>query len=81
MITNRDITERKQMEEALRENQRLLTSINETALAGIAVVDVRGQLRSGQPHLQRAFIGYPAAELIGKHFTMILPPDAHEDGH
>ena len=79
VITNRDITERKQMEEALRQNQRLLTSINETALAGIAVVDERGnyvQVNS----TYSSILGYPAAELIGKHFTVILPPDAQEDG-
>ncbi|MEO8394368.1 MAG: PAS domain S-box protein, partial [Chloroflexota bacterium] len=79
VITNRDITERKQIEEALRENQRLLTSINETALAGIAVVDVNGdyvQVNSTYCDIY----GYPAAEMIGKHFTMILPPELREDG-
>ena len=78
VITNRDITERKQMEEALRENQRLLTSINETALAGIAVVDVNGIY----VQVNRAYAsiyGYSAAEMIGQHSSMILPPELRQE--
>ena len=78
VITNRDITDRKQMEEALRQNQRLLTSINETALAGIAVVDSSGHYVQANSTYCSIF-GYPTAELIGKHFTIILPPDVHEE--
>ena len=67
VVTNRDITERKQTEEALRENQKLLTSIYDTALVGIAVVDAQGCY----VQVNRAFCeiyGYSAAEVIGKHF-------------
>ena len=79
VITNHDITERKQAEEALRENQRLLSSINDTVLAGIAVVDAEGNY----VQINRTYAdiyGYSASEMIGKHFTMILPPESREAG-
>ncbi len=78
VITNRDITDRKQMEEALRQNQRLLSSINDTALAGIAVVDEAGHYVQVNSTYSSIF-GYPAVELIGKHFTLTLPPDSHDE--
>ncbi|HVU14506.1 MAG TPA: PAS domain S-box protein [Phototrophicaceae bacterium] len=75
VITNRDITERKRMEEALRQNQQLLASIYESVLAGIAVVDGSGhyvQVNS----TYAGIYGYTPAEMLGQHFTMILPPEA-----
>jgi PAS domain S-box-containing protein len=65
------------MEEALRENQRLLTSINETVLAGIAVVNSSGHYVQVNPTYASIY-GYAPAEMLGKHFTMILPPESHQ---
>jgi len=79
VITNRDITERKQIEEALRESEKLLSSIYQTALAGIAVVDVEGNYVQVN-HTYAAIYGYTPAEMIGKNFTMILPPDQYKRG-
>ncbi len=78
VITSRDITQRKQIEEALRENQQLLTSIYDTAMVGIAVVDAAGFY----VQVNRTFgeiYGYSPAELIGKHLSMIVTPDMRQE--
>ncbi len=74
VITNRDITERKQMEEALRENQRLLTSIYDTALVGIAVMNAEGNF----VQVNRTYCeiyGYEPGELIGRHYSILFPDE------
>lgn len=80
VITNRDITERTQIEEQLRENQRLFTSIYETALVGIAVVDEQGHYVQVNQTLCDIY-GYSAAELVGSHFSMMYPPESLAQGH
>ncbi len=75
--TIHNITERKRVEEALRQNQQLLASIYDTALAGIAVIDVNGhyvQINSTYAYIY----GYTPAEMLGQHFTMIMPPELRE---
>ncbi len=79
VITNRDITERTQIEEELRESQRLLTSIYETALVGIAVIDAEGHYVQVN-HTLCEIYGYSASELVGKHFSMMYPPETLERG-
>lgn len=79
VITNRDITERMRIEEALRENQRLLTSIYDTALVGIAVIDEQGHYVQVNQTLCEIY-GYSAAELIGKHFTIMYLSDSRDRG-
>ncbi|MCC6802619.1 MAG: PAS domain S-box protein, partial [Anaerolineae bacterium] len=75
VITNHDVTERIQIEEQLRENQRLLTSIYETALVGIAVIDEQGHYVQVNQTLCDIY-GYSAAELVGSHFSMMYPPES-----
>ncbi len=78
VVTNRDITERKSAEEALRESQQLFTSIFETALAGIAVYDEEGRILQ----VNRVYCniyGYTPAELIGQPFTIVVPPDQRDE--
>ena len=77
VITNRDITERKQMEEALRENQRLLTSIYDTALVGIAVIDAEGNFVQVNRTYSEIY-GYEPGELIGQHYSTLFPEELLE---
>jgi PAS domain S-box-containing protein len=73
VITDHDITDRKYVEEVLRENQRLFTSIFDTALAGIAVLNADGRYIQ----VNRAFCdiyGYHASELIGRPFSLVFRP-------
>lgn len=73
VVTDHDITDRKYVEEVLRENQRLFTSIFDTALAGIAVLNADGRYIQ----VNRAFCdiyGYYASELIGRPFSLVFRP-------
>ncbi len=76
VVTSRDITERKLAEEALRESQRLFTSIYESALVGICVIDAQGIFVQVN-HTYCEIYGYSATELIGKHFTFVFPEESH----
>ena len=77
VVTDRDITERKHMEEALRESQGLLSSIFETTLVGIAVMDEDGHYVQVN-HTYCELYGYTAAELLGSHVTTVFQPEWHE---
>ncbi len=77
VVTSRDITERKNAEEALRESQRLFTSIYESALVGISVIDQNG-LFAQVNHTYCQIYGYSADELIGKHFNLVFPPEERQ---
>jgi PAS domain S-box-containing protein/putative nucleotidyltransferase with HDIG domain len=63
MGVSRDITERKQAEEALRESQRRFATLVEAALEGIVIVDVDGNV----VYTNAAFaetLGYTVEEII-----------------
>ncbi len=77
VVTNRDLTERKLAEEALSESQRLFTSIYESALVGISVIDQYG-LFAQVNHTYCQIYGYSADEMIGKHFSIVFPPEEHQ---
>ena len=63
--TNRDITERKRIEDALRKSEEKYRSILETIEDGYYEVDLAGNLTFFNDALTRIH-GYPREELIGK---------------
>jgi len=65
-----DITERKQAEEALRENEKLLTSYLENAPEGIYISDLEGTFLYGN-RMCEEITGYRREELIGKNFLEV----------
>ena len=69
-----DITDRKQIEEALRESEQVLRGIFETAAIGIAVNDQEGRYVESNP-AYRKMLGYTAAELSSKTFWDVTHPD------
>ncbi len=69
-----DVTERKQINEALRESEQRFKSIFNTAAVSVAIVDTNGNVMDAN-EADCTFLGYPREELIGMHFTQFTHPD------
>lgn len=70
----RDITERKQMEERLRESEAHLRAIFESAAVGIVLVDETKRFVQANPKFQQ-MLGYSATELRDTTFEALTHPD------
>ncbi len=68
----RDITERKKAQETLQESEEQYRNLFQTATDGIVTLDVTGRVTSCNKKTEEIF-GYKQEELIGKHFTVLLP--------
>jgi PAS domain S-box-containing protein len=68
----RDITERKQAQETLQESEEQYRNLFQTATDGIVTLDVTGRITSCNKKTEE-ICGYKQEELIGKHFTVLLP--------
>jgi PAS domain S-box-containing protein len=77
----RDITERKQAEEAIREAAVRLKAIVETAVDGIVTIDEQGIVESMNSAAERIF-GYPHDEILGQDIAMLMSePERNEHSH
>ena len=75
---NVDITDRKRMEEELRESEGRHRTMTETAQDAIITSDDRGYVQFWNSAAERIF-GYPAAEAVGKNILdLIVPPQYQE---
>ncbi len=68
----RNITERKQAEQALRENESRLEAVISTALNGIITIDSEQRIILFNPSAERIF-GYAASEVIGQRHEKLIP--------
>ncbi len=69
-----DITERKQMEETLRQSQEYFKEITENSSDIIIILDKKGDIKYCSRSIER-FTGYKAEELIGKKGVTIIHQD------
>jgi PAS domain S-box-containing protein len=69
-----DISDRKQLELALRESEERFRSIFENVSAGIALVNPEGYVIAAN-EADCQLLGYPHSELIGMHFSEFTHPD------
>ena len=74
----RDISERKQVEDALRESEERTRSIVNHVVEGIITIDATGTIRSVNPAVERLF-GYGADELIGRNVNILMPEPYHAE--
>jgi PAS domain S-box-containing protein len=78
---NRDITEQKRIEVALRENEerlRWLASVVDSSDDAIVSKNLDGIIRSWNKGAERVF-GYAAEEVIGEPITILIPLDRHDE--
>jgi PAS domain S-box-containing protein len=68
----RDITERKRVEEALRESEEQYRVVAETATDAIVTIDENSTILFANGAVERVF-GYDASELLGKQLMMLMP--------
>ncbi len=75
----KDLSARKQVEEALRENEEMFRMITAAAKDGIIMMDSRGNVSFWNRAAETIF-GYPAEKIIGKPLHKILAPGRyHKD--
>jgi PAS domain S-box-containing protein len=67
-----DITERKRVEQAVRDNEARLRAVLDTAVDGIITIDERGIIESFNEAAERMF-GYRADEVIGRNVSILMP--------
>ncbi len=77
-----DITERKNMEDALSESEMTLRTIMESANDAIVSIDPKGDIISWNNAAEKIF-GYTAEEVLHQSLTLVIPEryrDAHQKG-
>jgi two-component system NtrC family sensor kinase len=74
----RDITERKKMEDLLKQSEERFRGIAERSFDAIGTLDLEGTITYVSPSVEKV-LGYPANEVLGKSFLEYFPPVQHSD--
>lgn len=77
LVQAHDITQQLRTERAHRETESLLGAIFETADVGLCLFDQRGRFVNVNRGYCELF-GYRPEELVGRHYTKVLPTEEHE---
>ena len=78
----RDISERKRVEESIKEREAHFRSVAETATDAIISINERGEILFWNPAAEKLF-GYTSGEAMGNQVSLIIPErlwDAHSQG-
>jgi PAS domain S-box-containing protein len=75
-VTNADITEKKQAEEALRETAGRLQAVVDTAVDGIITIAEDGMIETFNSAAERIF-GHTSAEAVGRNVNLLMPEPYH----
>lgn len=70
----RNITERKQVEQALRQSEARFRSLIENALDIVMILDLGGTINYVSPSVEKV-LGYSATDLIGKNIVELIHPE------
>jgi PAS domain S-box-containing protein len=78
----RDISERRQAEQNLRDSEARLRGVVEMAVDGIITIDERGRMETVNAAAQRLF-GYSAREMVDRNVKMLMPEpyQSEHDGY
>lgn len=74
IAVQRDITQRKHTEEALRRSEERFRSLIENALDIITILDIEGTIYYESPSVSKV-LGYPVTQLISQNFFDYIHPD------
>lgn len=72
LTLGRDITERKQMEQELRESEERYRTVTETATDAIMTTDEESRIIFVNRAAEKTF-GYPQAEMLGQPLSVLIP--------
>lgn len=75
-----DITQRRQAEEALRESEKIIRSITDSALDAIIMVDPEGLISYWNPAAER-ITGYTNTEAMGMNLHQLIVPSRYHVAH
>ncbi len=72
LVTIRDITSQKQVEDELVESRERMKSVIDTIVEGVVAIDENGIVDLFNPAAERIF-GYGASEIVGQNVNMLMP--------
>ncbi|WP_448518476.1 chemotaxis protein CheB [Rhodoflexus sp.] len=75
-----DVTLERHAQKKQLHNERMISAVFETTDIGITITDAQGRFVSVNPGLCQ-MLGYNNYELIGQHFTIIIPPENRKEAN
>jgi PAS domain S-box-containing protein len=75
----RDVSERRAVEQALRQSEQRTRSILDNMLGGLITIDASATIESANPATGKIF-GYEASELVGRPLAMLVPESVGDRG-